>query len=325
VHTAFVDCVDLLKAKDDVEVVINNEGRGDLMHAHSYGPYYFWKGLRYRRRRVFTVHVIPDSIVGSLPASRLLMPFVRWYLRRVYGFATVCIAISPTVEDAIRAVGARTTIRRIPNPVNVERFVPSEELRLAFRERLGIPEEAFVVLGVGQLEGRKGVEDFLEVAAAHPDLRFVWAGGRPFGMMTEGVGRLNRRIAQAGSHVSFLGMLPLEDMPAVYNAADVLLFPSYQENCPLAPLEAAATGLPVVFRDLPEYRRLYTHPYLAAKDVDGFITLLDQLSTDPASHAEAQVISTISSPSSTAGQFGNNSSPCIRNSSPPIQGGQIFD
>jgi glycosyltransferase involved in cell wall biosynthesis len=41
-------------------------------------------------------------------------------------------------------------------------------------------------------------------------------------------------------------MLELEDMPLVYAAADVLLFPSYQENCPLAPLEAAACGLPVV-------------------------------------------------------------------------------
>ncbi len=291
VHTAFVDCVDLLRAKDDVEVVINNEGRGDVMHAHTYGPYYFWKGLRYRGRRVFTVHVIPDSIVGSLPASRLLMPFVRWYLRRAYAFASVCIAISPTVEDAIRAVGARTAVRRIPNPINVERFAPSEELRMAFRKRLGIPEEAFVVLGVGQLEGRKGVEDFLAVAEALPKLRFLWAGGRPFGMMTEGVGRLNRRIARAGPHVTFLGMLSLEDMPAVYNAADVLLFPSYQENCPLAPLEAAATGLPVVFRDLPEYRRLYTHPYLAAEDVPGFAALLERLSGDPSFRAEAQAIS----------------------------------
>ena len=43
-------------------------------------------GNRYRGRKILTVHVIPDSIKGSLPAWRLFMPFVRWYFRRVYSF-----------------------------------------------------------------------------------------------------------------------------------------------------------------------------------------------------------------------------------------------
>jgi len=37
-------------------------------------------------------------------------------------------------------------------------------------------------------------------------------------------------------------LFPLEKMPLLYNAADMLLFPSYQENCPLVPIEAAAAG-----------------------------------------------------------------------------------
>jgi len=62
-----------------------------------------------------------------------------------------------------------------------------------------------VVLGVGQLEGRKGVEDFLDVAQACPDLFFLWAGGRPFGVLTEGIRRLNKRIRASGAHVKFPG------------------------------------------------------------------------------------------------------------------------
>lgn len=291
VHTAFVDCVDLLGAGDDVEVVVNGRGRGDVMHAHTYGPYYFWKGLGYKGRRIYTVHVIPDSVKGSLPAPKLFTPLARWYFRQVYSYADVCIAISPRVEEAIRELKAKTRIVRINNPIHREKFAPTPEKRAAGRRLLGLKDDAFVVLGVGQLEGRKGVEDFLDVAEACPERTFVWAGGRPFGVMTEGIAKLDRRIAEAGEHVKFPGLFDLEQMPLVYNAADLMLFPSYQENCPLAPVEAAAAGLPVVYRDLKEYVSLYEHPYLKAKDTPEFIALTKRLAADPEFRNQGRAIS----------------------------------
>jgi 1,2-diacylglycerol-3-alpha-glucose alpha-1,2-galactosyltransferase len=291
VHTAFVDCVDLLKSQPDIDVVVNNEGWGDVMHSHTYGPYYFWKGRRYPGRRIYTAHVIPDSIKGSLPAWKYLMPFVRWYLRHAYSYATVCIAISPTVEDAIRALKAKTRIVRIFNPINKEMFAPTPERREAGRKLLGLPDKEVVAMGVGQLEGRKGVEDFLDIAQACPDIMFVWVGGRPFGVMTEGIIKVNRRIARAGTNVRFPGLFDLEQMPLLYNAADMLLFPSHQENCPLVPLEAAAAGLPVIFRDIKEYVKLYEHPYLKAKDTAEFITLTRRTVSDAVFRENAKAMS----------------------------------
>jgi 1,2-diacylglycerol-3-alpha-glucose alpha-1,2-galactosyltransferase len=291
VHTAFVDCVDLLKSRDDVEVIVNQEGWGDVMHAHTYSPYYFWKGRKYGGRRVFTVHVIPDSIKGSLPAWKLFMPAVRWYFRRVYSFANVCIAISPMVEEAIRDLRADTRIVRIYNPIHEEKFSPTVEKRQTGRMLLGLSDREFMVLGVGQLESRKGVGDFLEIASACPELTFVWVGGRPFGMMTEGIAKLNRSITAAGINVKFPGLFPLEKMPLLYNAADMLLFPSYQENCPLVPIEAAATGLPVIYRELPEYAQLYENPYLKAKDTAEFIAMTKRLAGDAEFRAKAKAVS----------------------------------
>lgn len=291
VHTAFVDCVALLKSQDDLEVLVNQQGWGDVMHAHTYGPYFFWKGRRYPGRRIYTVHVIPDSIKGSLPAWRLLMPFVRWYFKRVYAYATVCIAISPMVEEAIRALNAETPIVRIFNPIDTEKFAASPARRAQGRKLLGLPKDAFVVLGVGQLQSRKGVEDFLDVAAACPEYTFVWAGGRPFGVMTEGIVKLNRRMAAAGPQVKFPGLFDLEKMPLIYNAADLLLFPSFQENCPLVPVEAAAAGLPVIYRDLPEYVRLYQAPYLKAKNTDEFIALTRRMAGEASFRRQGQRLS----------------------------------
>lgn len=113
VHTAFIDHVELLNSTPHVQVLVNNEGNGEIMHSHTYGLYYFLKGLRYRRRKVFTVHVIPESMKGSFPMWKTWMPFVKWYLKQVYSYADVCLAISPRVEEAIKETGAKTKIIRL--------------------------------------------------------------------------------------------------------------------------------------------------------------------------------------------------------------------
>ena len=69
-------------------------------------------------------------------------------------------------------------------------------------------------------------------------------------------------------------------MPYIYAASDLMLFPSYQENCPLAPIEAAACGMPVIYRDIEEYRSLYENPYLKASDKKEFISMTKRMIHD---------------------------------------------
>lgn len=277
VHTAFINHIQLLKKKDDVEVVVNNEGTGDVFHGHTYGIYYIWKGRNYKGRRVFTAHVIPDSIKGSLPAWWLFMPFIKLGLKIVYSYADVCIAISPMVKQAIINTGAKTKIVSIYNPIHEETWKRTDENRKNGRQRLGLTANEFVVLGVGQLEGRKGVDDFLDIAKAIPEVKFVWAGGRPFGGLTEGIKRINVKFQDAGNNVINAGQIDLDDMPLIYAAADLMLFTSYQENCPLAPIEAAACGMPVIYRDIEEYRSLYENPYIKAASIQEFIIITKKM------------------------------------------------
>jgi 1,2-diacylglycerol-3-alpha-glucose alpha-1,2-galactosyltransferase len=280
VHTAFMDHVELLKEKNDIEVVVNDEGTGNVFHGHTYGLYYMWKGRKYKGRRVFTAHVIPDSIKGSLPLWWLFMPFIRLGLKIVYSYADVCIAISPVVEKAIIETGAKTKIVRIYNPVHINTWKRTEENRKKGRQTLGIAEDEFVVIGAGQLTGRKGVDDFIDIAEAIPEAKFVWAGGRPFGGLTEGIKRINQRLSNTGKNFIYAGQIELEQMPAVYAAADLMIFPSYQENCPLAPIEAAACGIPVIYRDIEEYKSLYENPYLKAGTLEAFISLTKKMMQD---------------------------------------------
>ncbi len=291
VHTAFIDLIELLKEKEDVEVIVNEEGYGDVYHAHTYGPYYFWKGRKYKGKKIHTVHVIPDSIKGSIPMWKTLMPLVKWYFKKVYSFADVLIAISPMVEEAILELGVKTPIKRIYNPLRLNFWKRTPENRAKGRKFLGLAEKDFVVLGVGQIQGRKGIEDFIEVAKLISGAKFVWAGGRPFGAFTEGISRIDHLMEENSNRVDFTGILDLEKMPEIYAAADVFLFPSFQENCPLAPIEAAACGMPVIFRDIAEYKALYLNPYLKGKSVEDFASHINSLMLDDLAYQEGVRIS----------------------------------
>jgi len=264
---------------------------GDVMHSHTYGPYYFWRGLKYRGKLVYTAHVIPETAKGTFPAWKLLMPFFKWYLKKVYSFADICIAISPMVEKAIRDLKVKTEIVRIDNPVLLEQWKRSPDLRSRGREILGLEQNAFCVLSVGQVQTRKGCEDFIKIGSQCLNAQFRWVGGRPFGAFTHGLLRINAAIENATPNVKFMGMYSHEDMACIYAAADLFIFPSFTENCPLAPIEAAASGMPVIFRDIPEYKLLYTNPYLKAANNTEFLALINEMMSNSEAYSKGLEIS----------------------------------
>jgi glycosyltransferase involved in cell wall biosynthesis len=125
-----------------------------------------------------------------------------------------------------------------------------------------------VILGVGQIQPRKGVDDFVAVARAIPTADFVWVGGFLFGPLSADRHRLQRVMGAAPSNLWFTGKLPRRLVYEHYVAADVFLSPSHQETFGLAILEASMAGLPLVLRDLPEYRSIFRDSYIAVGDND---------------------------------------------------------
>ena len=281
-HTAFLDCIDLMATHPDLEIHVNDRETCDLLHSHSWGPFYLLRGASYKRRRVFTVHALPETAEGALPLmNSATRPIVRAYLTAIYNFSDVVIAVGPATAESLRKLRVRSRIEVIPNALRKDRFFPSAELRKRGRMRVGVAENRPLILGVGQLQPRKGIADFAEVARRLPEAQFIWVGGRPFGAFSAGISEINRLITHPPTNLRFAGTFELTQMPMIYNAADCMLFPSFQENCPYAPMEAASCGLPVIFRDLPEYRLLYRSEYLAASDVAGFTRLLREILERP--------------------------------------------
>ncbi|GIG39166.1 glycosyltransferase family 4 protein [Cellulomonas phragmiteti] len=281
VHTAFCD---LVAAHTDLglEVGVNEDWRDGVLHVHTLGPASLRRLVRHRGLRVVSAHVTPGSLRGSLVGVQLYAPAFAAYVRAFYNAAHVVIAVSAAAADELRALGVRTPVEVVPNAVGAEPFLSTPARRAAARADLGFGD-AFTVLGVGQLQPRKGIEEFAQCARAMPDARFVWVGARQFGALSAGRAEMGHLETSAPSNLHFTGQLPRSGVAAHCRGADAFLFPSRHETFGMAPVEAAFAGLPLVLSDLPVFSEVFgsSQAYLRAGDVPGYVAHLRALQTDP--------------------------------------------
>jgi len=103
------------------------------------------------------------------------------------------------------------------------------------------------ILYVGSLEKRKNLPRLLEAYAylreTLPGWKLVIVGGRKW--KSDPIYKAVQRLGLE-PHVIFTGFVAEEDLPALYNGADLFVFPSLYEGFGLPVLEAMACGTPVV-------------------------------------------------------------------------------
>lgn len=277
VHTAFLEHVAAMKQIATRQVFINTSQTTDFVHAHTVGPY-SWRALRRvpRSRRIITAHIIPDSLVGSLKGGKSLHFFAKSYLKWFYNQASLVIAVSEEVATELARLGVRSRIVVIPNGVNLTKIKPDPNLRRRMRRKLSIPDGTLAVIGNGQIQPRKRFDSFTAAAEVLPETKFVWIGGMPFGAIGSNYKQMQALVKSAPNNVVVTGLL---ERPAALDhmqAGDVFFLPSAQENHPLAVLEAAALHLPVVLRDIPEYKTSFAE-FAELGDDTSFAKIIKQL------------------------------------------------
>jgi len=180
--------------------------------------------------------------------------FKRWTARELLGGAAVVVANSRWTGELARAVlGAldrpAVDVRVVPLGANPSHFRPGLDpgpVRNKYRLDGGP-----LLLTVSRLDWHKGIDTVIQalpaVRAAYPDARYAVAGIGP------ALPRFERLVAQLGlgEAVRFLGFVPDEELPALYNAADLYVGASRRvdllaEGFGIAVVEASACGLAVV-------------------------------------------------------------------------------
>ena len=266
VHTAFLNMIEMLKEKK-VQVLINSRQKTDITHIHSIGPFALYKLLT-SKPVVVSAHIVPaNDFPGSLIGTKYWLGLSEDYVRFFYNRADLVLAVSPKVKADLEAMGVTVPIEVMPNQVDTNLFYPDKSKREAARKMLGFKDGDFVSLSVGQIMPRKGLATFLKVASQLPEIKFLWVGSRPFKRLTATENETEKSLEDAPGNFRLFdaGKLPYEDMPSLYNAADIFFFPSHQENFAIVVIEAAATRLPLLLRDLPVYK-IFQGRYIAGSE-----------------------------------------------------------
>lgn len=153
------------------------------------------------------------------------------------------------------------------NGVDTSRFGSDEAKRKAksFRTKYGINDDDIVFLFSGRLTPEKGAEELMEaftqVADQVPNAKLVVAGAFFFNSNIKSPfeQKLHNLASQpqVKGKIIFTGFVDYNDMPALYEMADVCVLPSiWDDPAPLAVIESLVSGKPLITTrsgGIPEY------------------------------------------------------------------------
>lgn len=286
VASAYRELVNLLEERytNEIDMQINSFRESDITHYHTVDFRFFLSTFFKKKRGVCVgyVHFLPETMEGSLKLPWIARVVFYKYLISFYKRMDEIVVVNPSFIPKLTAYNIpEEKIHYIPNFVSKKTFFPiSQAEKNVAREKYGITEDKFTVIGIGQVQHRKGVLDFIEVAKQLPEVQFIWAGGFSFGKITSGYEELKRIYDNPPDNVKFIGIVDRSEMNACINMADIFFMPSYNELFPMAILEAMSSNVPVLLRNLDLYEEILDGYYVKEADNQGFIQAIQRLKTD---------------------------------------------
>lgn len=206
-------------------------------------------------------HGYKSNIYGYLASKSLSIPMIVYshgwtgesklvcfyeYLdRQVLRFVPTVVAVSHGHKQQLLDMGVRASkVETIHNAV----FVPETKRSGVLKNRYGLPQNARIVLSAGRLSPEKNFSGFVQAASRilrkYEDVYFLVLG--------EGPEResLERQIERTGLVGRFFLPGFVDDVQALLPDAHIFVSSSHTEGLPVAVLEAAGAGLPVIATDV---------------------------------------------------------------------------
>ncbi|MFI5687149.1 glycosyltransferase [Streptomyces sp. NPDC051636] len=248
-------------------------GGYDLVHTHLYRACVYGR-LAARLAGVRAVVATEHSLGASQMEGRPLTAGVRALYLASERLGSATVAVSTTVADRLRRWGVPAPrIEVVPNGVDLARFRFDRSRRHHTRRRLGLPEHAYVVGGIGRLAAGKRFDVLIRTIARLPDdywLLLVGAGPESSVLRrTAHEAGVAERVLFTGERPNVPDGSPGPDLPSLTAAMDLLVSPSPEESFGLAVVEALASGLPVLYASCPAVEDLPPRAAAGARRVRG--------------------------------------------------------
>ena len=181
----------------------------------------------------------------------------------------------------------RSQIKVVTNGVAPAYFKHvSDDRLLEVKSKYDFPEHTPLLLFVGHLNPKKGVDTLIEaLAKIRPDKPWHLAvvGPHTFPELVQDLKEMMQRLGIA-DRVTFTGQVPFSDISILHQLADVFVLPSRSETLPLAILEAMSKSKPVIgttVGGIPHQLRDDAGILVQPDDVDGLARAIQKLLDEP--------------------------------------------
>jgi len=208
-------------------------------------------------RSVLALHDLQHE---NLPEN--FSPVQRFFLKTIIGRSARRADHIITLSEKARAdiiryykiPEGRVSVVHLAADTNIFHRYPGEETE-KIRKKYSLPHRSIVYLAssLPHKNYTRLLPAFKEVLKADPGVKLVLTGARDYGAE-----EIKARIRELGleKDVVMLDWLPFEDIPLVYSASIMLVFPSLHEGFGLPIIEAMACGVPVVCSGLEPMREV---------------------------------------------------------------------
>lgn len=226
-----------------------------------------------------------DNVQAYVGGGRGSGRLARWYLRHVYGPPFDChVACSEYTAGELREAlwdRAPDFIRVCPMGVDAGRYGPQhrdEALRRHLQASLAGTDATVLLLYAGRLSPEKNLPMLIEMMARLETASTGPGAGRDYRLVIVGDGPMRAELETAArtrlaGRVLLLGAATSTGLLCRYLAsADVFVHPNPREPFGIAPLEAMASGVPLVAPDAGGVRSYATpaNAWLAAPSPEAF-------------------------------------------------------
>lgn len=225
----------------------------DIVHINTIFPQSYLaarKAHKQGKKVVMHAHSTEEDFRNSFIGSNMMAPLFKKWITMCYRQGDIVLTPTLYSKSLLENYHIGRPIIPISNGIELNYFKKEENWKYEWREEFGFVEDDKVIIAVGLYIERKGILDFVELAKQLPDYKFVWFGYTNLNTVPK---KIRDAVTTKLDNLYFPGYYPRNLLRKAYAGADLFFFPTYEETEGIVLLEALASKIPVLIRDIPIY------------------------------------------------------------------------
>ncbi|WP_297418313.1 glycosyltransferase family 4 protein [Clostridium sp.] len=207
------------------------------------------------KKIIYYAHSTMEDFKNSFRGSNIIAPIFKRWIKFCYSLGDVIITPSEYSKNLLSGYNIKKPILALSNGIDLTYFYRDSEGAKRFREKYDLSDKEKVIVSVGHYMERKGIRDFIKLAKSMPEMTFIWFGYTNPSLVPHAI---QNDIATAPGNVKFPGYVCRDELRDAYSGSDLFLFLTHEETEGIVLLEALAMKIPILIRDIPIYKKMFS-------------------------------------------------------------------